>query len=93
MANQQEIKIKINDEQLKGSFANFMRVTHQKEEFVLDFAHIVPPQGIVVSRLIVTPAHLKQIVNALGKNLANYEQKFGQVEEAEERKTPLGFQA
>ncbi len=93
MADQQEIKVKINDEQLKGAFANFMRVTHQKGEFTMDFAHLLPPQGIVTARVVTTPAHLKQIVKALEKNLADYEQKFGKVEEAENREAPIGFQA
>jgi len=91
MANQQEIKIKINDEQLKGAYANFMRVTHQRGEFVMDFAHIVPPAGIVTARVMTTPAHLKQIIKALMKNLADYEKKFGKVEEAEDREEEIGF--
>jgi len=91
MANQQEIKVKINDEQLKGAFTNFMRVTHQKGEFAMDFAYILPPQGIVTARVVTTPAHLKQIVRALEKNLADYEKKFGKVEEISDREEEVGF--
>lgn len=91
MDKQQEIKVKINDEQLKGSYANFMRVTHQRGEFVMDFAHLVPPTGIVTARVITSPAHLKQIIKALEANLADYEKKFGKVEEVNEREEEIGF--
>ena len=91
MANQQEIKVKINDDQLKGVYANFMRVSHQEGEFVMDFAHIVPPTGIVTARVITSPAHLKQIIKALETNLAEYEKKFGKVEEAGDREEEVGF--
>ncbi len=90
--NKKKIKIKIRDEQTKGSYANFMRVSHTREEFVLDFANIVPPQGIITSRIITSPGHFKRIIGALQENLKLYEQKFGNIEEA---KTPgkreIGF--
>lgn len=89
----QEIKIKINDEQAKGAYANFMKVSHNKEEFVLDFANIVPPAGIITSRIITSPGHLKRIIAALEQNLKLYEEKFGKIEQAEslnERKE-IGF--
>lgn len=91
MDQQQEIKIKVNDEQLKGAYANFMRVVHQRGEFVMDFAHIIPPTGIVTARVVTSPAHLKQIIKALEKNLADYEKKFGKVEEISDRKEEIGF--
>jgi len=91
MDNKQEIKIKINDEQLKGAYANFMRVTHQQGEFVMDFAHLVPPTGIVTARVMTSPAHLKQIIKALEKNMADYEKKFGPVEEMDSQNEEVGF--
>ena len=43
------INIKANDETLR-SVRNMMQVTHNKEEFVLDFMLSFPPQGEFVSR-------------------------------------------
>jgi len=87
-----EIKIKITDDVMKGSYANFMRVSHTKEEFVLDFANIVPPTGIISARVITSPGHLKRIIGALEYNLKKYEEKFGKIEEAEEiKEEKIGF--
>jgi hypothetical protein len=80
----QEVNIKITDEELKGHYANLLRVTHTKDEFVLDFIHVVPPQGIVTARVITSPAHLKRTVRALAANLARYEKTFGVLPEPPE---------
>ena len=82
---QQKIQIKIEDAVLKGAYANTMAVSHSKEEFVLDFMNIYPWQraGIVSSRVITSPGHIKRIVKALTENLKKYEDKFGKIEEAE----------
>ena len=78
-----EIKIKITDDIMKGAYANFMKVSHTKEEFVLDFANIVPPTGIISARVITSPGHLKRIIGALEYNLKKYEERFGKIKEAE----------
>jgi hypothetical protein len=88
----QEIKVKITDDQLRGAYANMMRVSHQKECFVLDFAHINPPQGIVTARIITSPSHLKEMIRVLQENLAHYEEKFGQVEAPHKNEQEIGFQ-
>ena len=96
MANQkqepsQEIKIKINDEELKGVYANLMRVTHQRGEFILDFANVIPPAGIVTARVITSPAHLKSMIQVLRENMEIYEKKFGGVEASSQPKQGMGF--
>ncbi|MDP2683784.1 MAG: DUF3467 domain-containing protein [bacterium] len=81
----QQINIKIDDQTLKGVNANAMGISHSKEEFVLDFMNIYPWQkvGIVTSRVITTPGHMKRIYNALADNIKKYEDKFGKIEEAQ----------
>jgi len=83
--NQQpkQINIKITDEVMAGKYANMMQVAHTKEEFILDFMNVVPPQGILNSRVITSPGHMKRIVKALQDNLVKYEEKFGAIDEAE----------
>lgn len=91
---QKQIQIKINDNELKGVYANFMRVTHTKEEFVLDFANVayLEEGGIITARVITSPGHLKRIIQALENNLKIYEEKFGKIETAKEPETKMGFQ-
>ncbi|MEM1244758.1 MAG: DUF3467 domain-containing protein [Acidobacteriota bacterium] len=82
-----QINIKIDDEELKGRYSNLLRITHTREEFILDFIHMVPPQGIVTSRIATSPGHLKRIIGALSANLKRYEEAHGEIEAAPD---PIG---
>ena len=76
--------IKIGDEELKGRYSNLLRVTNTREEFILDFINLVPPQGAVTARVITSPGHLKRIVRALQSTLERYEKAHGAIVEAPE---------
>lgn len=78
------LNVKISDDELKGRYSNLLRITHTREEFILDFINLVPPQGIVTSRIVTSPGHLKRIIRALSTNLDRYEQLFGTIQEAPE---------
>ena len=75
-------EIKIADDELKGRYCNLLRITHTREEFILDFINLVPPQGMVTARIVTSPGHLKRIVQALAQNLARYEEAYGVIPEA-----------
>jgi len=81
------LNVKISDEELKGRYSNLLRITHTREEFILDFINLVPPQGIVTARIVTSPGHLKRILRALAVNLERYESAFGEIPEAPE---PVG---
>ncbi|MCB1035594.1 MAG: DUF3467 domain-containing protein [Acidobacteria bacterium] len=76
--------IKIADEELKGRYSNLLRVTHTREEFILDFINLVPPQGAVTARVVTSPGHLKRIVRTLQATLEQYENAHGVIQEAPE---------
>jgi hypothetical protein len=78
------LNVKIGDEDLKGRYSNLLRITHTREEFILDFINLVPPQGIVTARIVTSPGHLKRILRALAVNLERYESAFGEIPEAPE---------
>lgn len=78
------LNIKIQDEELKGRYSNLVRITHTREEFILDFINAVPPQGVVTARVIMSPGHLKRLIGALSTNFQHYEKSFGAIEEAPE---------
>jgi hypothetical protein len=82
------LNIKIEDEELRGRYSNLLRITHTREEFILDFINLVPPQGIVTARVVTSPGHLKRIVRALETNLRRYEEAFGPIREASEPISP-----
>jgi hypothetical protein len=91
--NEKQIQIKMSDEMLKGSYANAMQVAHTQEEFILDFLNLSPHQGvgIVNSKVIMSPGHMKRAISALQENLKKYEDKFGKIEEASELGNQIGF--
>lgn len=89
---QKQIKIKVKDNDLKGVYSNSMMVSHTEEEFYLDFFNILPPQGILASRVIMSPRHLKKMIEVLKENMEKYEGKFGPVQAAKNTQTPMGFQ-
>lgn len=78
------LNVKISDDDLKGRYSNLLRITHTREEFILDFINLVPPQGIVTARIVTSPGHLKRILRALAANLERYEAAFGEIPEAAE---------
>jgi hypothetical protein len=85
------VQVKIDDATLKGAYANMMQVAHTREEFVLDFMNVLPPAGIISSRVITSPGHFKRIVRALKENLERFEETYGQIQEAPAPERPFGF--
>ena len=83
LANERDIPIKIPEGVLAGVYANQMVVRHSREEFILDFITLTPPEGVVTARVIVSPGHLKRMIAALSENLARYEKSYGSVEPSE----------
>ena len=89
-----KIQIKIKSEDLKGVYSNSVLVSGKKEEFVLDFLMLSSLGGVLSSRVIVSPDHLKRIVKVLQDNIEKYEKQFGKIEssqEVEEAKEKIGF--
>lgn len=78
------IDVQIPEGSLGGKYANMMQVSHTPEEFILDFMSAFPPGGELVSRLIVSPRHMKRILRALQENVVQYEKIHGLIQEAHE---------
>ena len=74
-----EFQINIGDEMSRGRYSNSMMVSHSAEEFILDWLLNAPNGTHLLSRIIVSPAHVKRIINALKENLDNYEKQFGSI--------------
>jgi len=86
-----QIQIKAKDDDLKGNYSNLMQIFHTREEFLLDFFLISPPTGVLASRVVMSPGHLKRMIKALQENVRKYEEKFGEIKEAEIPETKIGF--
>ena len=85
-----DIKVKLPDEIKGGVYANNTIIAHTVEEFILDFLVVLPPEGVVTARVIVSPGHIKRIFNALQDNISKYEKNYGIIKQAEAPKV-VGF--
>jgi hypothetical protein len=79
-----QVQINTGDEILRGRFTNSMLISHNAEEFIIDWLLNSPSGAHIVSRIIVTPGHIKRIISALQENLNKYESHFGPVTPAED---------
>jgi hypothetical protein len=86
-----EIQIKVPDNLMGGVYANNVIISHTKEEFIMTFMMISPPQGIVTSRVVMSPSHTKRLANALQENIKKYEAAIAKIAPASEPKEKLGF--
>ena len=88
---EQQVQVKVTDEVLKGVYANMVQIGHTHEEFVIDFMNIFPPQGMINSRIIVTPQHMKRVSAALIENIKRYEAQYGQIADSVTPQQNFGF--
>lgn len=88
-----QVQVKAADEELKGRYANAIQISRPTaEEFLLDFLLIAPPGGQLLSRIVMSPGHVKRLAAAINQQLGQYEHEFGEVEEAQAPKQPgIGF--
>ncbi|MFV1951749.1 MAG: DUF3467 domain-containing protein [Nitrospinota bacterium] len=64
-----------------GTYSNIVNISHTKNEFLLDFAIVLPGKNAakVLSRIFMNPAHAKQFVAAMVDNIKNYESVHGEI--------------
>jgi hypothetical protein len=80
-----KIQIQLDDQTAMGIYSNFMLVNHTENEFVVDFACLMPgpPRAKVASRIILSPRHMKRVLETLAKNVEKYEERFGMIQPLE----------
>lgn len=83
-------QLTITPEVSLGQYANFVSIAHNFSEVVLDFGRTLPGRTDipVISRLLMTPFHAKQLLHALATNLQMYERTFGPVAEPQAPAAP-----
>ena len=75
--NKSEIKIIAPEKIQSPVFSNIAQINVSDREAVIDFAFIQPNtnQGILVSRVVLSPSHAKDLAEILATTLENHEQK------------------
>lgn len=75
------IQINTGDDILRGKYSNNLIAGHSADEFILDWL-LNSPSGVhLVSRIILSPSHMKRVIHALKENLDKYEEQFGSIRE------------
>lgn len=81
---EQEIKVSLDEKTAGGAYSNMAMISHNENEFVIDFIFAHPPVGKVISRIITSPSHAKRFLRALKENVEMFEKKFSAIKEAPE---------
>ena len=77
----EEMKINISDEIAEGKFATITMISSTEDHFILDFIklYIGQTKGNVISRILITPKHLKRLINVLSQEMKNFEDKYEEI--------------
>ena len=93
---QQQIQVQLDPKVGEGIYSNLALISHSPAEFFIDFARYLPglPKAVVQARIVMTPAHTKQLFNALKENIERFEGNFGEIKMFAKDQHPggMGFQ-
>jgi len=88
----QTLQFSIDETVSNGVYVNFANIIHNPAEFIIDFGRVVPgrPDVRILSRVLTSPVHAKQLLNALAQNVSLYEKTFGPIKIDFEKSQPEG---
>jgi hypothetical protein len=81
--SEQQAQIRVPEERVEGSYADFVSVWHSRDVFVLDFAVLSQPTtpsqlvAQVVARVRIPPSQVFEIMKALEQQLSAWERERG----------------
>ncbi len=90
---QQQLQVELGEKEAEGIYSNLAIITHSPAEFILDFTRVTPgvPRARVHARIIMTPMHFKQLLNAMRENIERFEQQYGEIKTDRQGEHPFGF--
>jgi len=62
-----------------GKYSNYIKVGFNAHEFVIDFGQAYEEEGSVDyhTRVITSPAYMREMLITLGESLADYQESYG----------------
>jgi len=92
--SKQQLQMKIDEKVAEGIYVNVSNIMSSESEFIMDFGRIMPAKQVVTihSRIISSPQHAKSFLLTLQKNIAEHEEKHGEIKLGSAAKPQLGFQ-
>jgi len=86
MVTEREMQVGAEMETRRGVYSNLAVISHQPDEFFIDFLLVDPQaqtpergQALLVSRVILSPRHMKRLYDAIGENIERYEKNLGKI--------------
>lgn len=76
---QRVMEVQAPREKLQGGYSNFALIHHTRREFVIDFIWRLENYSALVSRVITSPEHARELHVALGRNIERYQESFGEI--------------
>jgi hypothetical protein len=88
-----QINVSLDEKVGEGTYSNLALIAFSPAEFFIDFARLLPgiPKASVQARIIMTPAHVKFLVNALKENIERFENQFGEIKLHGQPQAQAGF--
>ena len=88
-----QLRVRLEDAVAEGVYVNFGSIVHNRSEFIIDLGRIVPGKADVkiLTRVLTTPLHAKQLLRALSQNIEQYEKSFGEIAGSDEAAKRVGF--
>jgi len=89
----QQLQIELGEKEAEGIYSNLAIITHSPAEFIIDYTRVTPgvPRARVLSRIIMTPQHMKLLLGAMRENIERYEAQFGEIRVDGQADHPFGF--
>lgn len=88
-----EFNLESTSEDRKTLSANYVSVTNNSAEFVIDFYHLFAPQknARLQSRVSLPPIIAKSFLEALATQVEDFETKNGEIRDSSEPLPSIGF--
>jgi len=88
-----QLNVELGAAESEGIYSNLALIATSPQEFVIDFARIMPgrDKAKVYSRVIMTPGHAKMLSTALEDNIKKYENQFGPIKIVGQEDKNIGF--
>lgn len=71
-----ELQVSAGQEVAKGVYSNLARVTFTENEFIIGFVLNIESEAHLVSRVIISPEHMKDLGEAIQQSLDEYRVRF-----------------
>jgi hypothetical protein len=72
----------VGNDGMEGRYTNYFQIGHNAVEFLVDFGQkYSEPREYMHSRMVMSPAHAKELLKVLNRSIEIYEKQFGEIEE------------